>query len=201
MSNTNKTCFFPESYESRCFGFGSSFVANNKYLAVGHTGLNKVIIYTSDDSGKWKINREIISPVDLALDREGSIFGNGLEIDGDVLTISARIRNPDVSRDSLSPYQTVNVAHKYSYSRYLIDLKTDTEVKPIDLLLQREPESNLVRFNLLREGKIEQFVLFNMGEENFGSKVALHQNLLLVGYSSSSQTNFTIFQSIYYLFS
>ena len=57
---------------------------------------------------------------------------------------------------------------------YLIDLKTDTEVKPIDLLLQREPESNLVRFNLLREGKIEQFVLFNMGEENFGSKVALH---------------------------
>ena len=193
MSNPNKTCFFPEPDESRIYGFGSDFVANDQYLAVGHTGLNKVIIYTLDDSGKWSRTREILPPVDLPLDREGfifesSIFGNSLEIDGDVLTISARIRNPDVSREGLSRYQAVNTPATYSYERYLINLKTETEVKPIDLLVQREPESNLVRFNLLRQGKIEQFVLPDMGEEHFGSNFALHQNLLLVGYSSHDKT-------------
>ncbi|WP_041619040.1 hypothetical protein [Stanieria cyanosphaera] len=195
MPNPNKTCFFPEPDESRRYGFGSDFVANEKYLAVGHTGLNKVIIYTSDDSGQWSRTREIRPPVDLAFDREGSTFGNGLELDGDILTISARIRNPDIPRDNLSPSQAANTPFTYSYRRYLINLKTETEVQPIDLLVQREPESNLVRFNLLRQGKIEQFVLPDMGEEHFGthhgansfygSNVAVHENLLLVGYSSS----------------
>ena len=188
MSNPNKTCFFPEENESRRYGFGSSFVANDQYLAVGHTGLNKVIIYTPDDSGKWSRTREIFLPEDLKLDSQESIFGNGLELDGDMLTISARIRNSNVSREGLSRSQAGNTPPKYSYKRYLINLKTETEVKPIDLLMQREPESNLVRFNLLRQGKIEQFVLPDMGEEYFGSNVALNQNLLLVGYLSHDKT-------------
>ena len=193
MSNPNKTYLFPEPHERHRNGFGSDFVANEKYLAVGYTGLNKVIIYTPNNYGKWSRTREILPPVDLPLDREGfifesSIFGNSLEIDGDVLTISARIRNPDVSSEGLSRYQAVNTPATYSYKRYLINLKTETEVKPIDLLMQREPESNLVRFNLLRQGKIEQFVLPNMGEEYFGRNVALHQNLLLIGYLSHDKT-------------
>ena len=188
MRNLNKTCFFPEPHERHCYGFGSDFVANEKYIAVGHTGLNKVIIYTPDDSGKWSRSREILPPVDLALDRESSIFGNGLEIDGDMLTISARIRNSDVHKESLFAYKAVNTPATYSSKRYLINLKTKTEVKPIDLLVQKEPESNLIRFNLLRKGKIEQFVLPDMGELYFGSNVALHQNLLLVGYLSQDKT-------------
>jgi hypothetical protein len=191
MSNPNRICFFPEPDDNR---FGSDFVINNQYLVLGDIGANKVIIYTPDDSGKWSRTREIRPPVDLAFDRVGSIFGNGLELDGDVLTIAARIRNPDIPRDSLSPSQAANTSPTYSYRRYLINLKTETEVQPIDLMVQREPESNLVRFNLLRQGKIEQFVLPDMGEEHFGSyhgadsiygsNVALHQNLLLVGCSS-----------------
>lgn len=190
MSNPNRICFFPEPHDH---SFGSDFVINNKYLAVGDIGANKVIIYTLDDSGQWSRTREILPPVDFVLNVE-SIFGNGLELDGDVLTISARIRNPDVARDSLSSSQTANRPPKFSYRRYLINLKTDTELQPIDLLVEREPESNLVRFNLLRQGKIEQFVLPDMGEEHFGSyhgansfygsNVALHENLLLVGCSS-----------------
>ncbi|ELS03106.1 hypothetical protein Xen7305DRAFT_00028260 [Xenococcus sp. PCC 7305] len=167
-------------------------VVNDKYLGVGDIGVNKVIIYTSDDAGRWSRTREILPPEDLALDREGSIFGHGLELNGDILTISARIRNSDVLRDSLSPSQAINTSPKYSYRRYLIDLKTDADVQPIELLVQREPESNLVRFNLLRQGKIEQFSLPDMGEKYlgsnesfYGSRVALEQNLLLVGYSSS----------------
>lgn len=191
MSNPNRICFLPEPHDH---SFGSDFVINNKYLAVGDIGAKKVIIYTPDDSGKWSRTREIRPPVDLVLDGRDSIFGNGLELDGDVLTVSARIRNPDVSRDGLSPTQAANTPPTYSYRRYLINLKTETEVQPIDLLVQREPKSNLVRFNLLRQGKIEQFVLPDMGEDSFGyyhgassvygSNVALHENLLLVGCSS-----------------
>lgn len=193
MSNSNKICFFPEPNDNR---FGSDFVINNQYLAVGDIGANKVIIYTLDDSGKWSRTREIRPPIDLdlAFDRVGSIFGNGLELDGDVLTISARIRNPELHRDSLSSSQQAIMRFTYSYRRYLINLKTETELQPIDLMVQREPESNLVRFNLLRQGKIEQFVLPDMGEEHFGSShgansiygsnVAVHENLLLVGCSS-----------------
>ena len=146
MSNPNKTCFFPEANDSHYFG--CSVVINGKYLAVGDIGANKVIIYTSNDSGQWNRTKEILPPKNLVLDREDSIFGNGLELDGDVLTISARIRNSDVLIDSLSPSQAVNTPPKYSYKRFLINLKTDTEVQPIELLVQREPESNLVRFNL-----------------------------------------------------
>lgn len=198
MSNPNRICFFPEPGDNY---FGSDFVINNKYLALGDIGARKVIIYTPDDFGKWSRTREIIPPVDLdlALDRVGmgSIFGNGLELDGDVLTVSARIRNPDLPRDGLSSSQATNAPPTYSYRRYLINLKTDTELQPIDLMVEREPESNLVRFNLLRQGKIEQFVLPDMGEDSFGyyhgassvygSNVAVHENLLLVGCSSYHQ--------------
>jgi hypothetical protein len=193
MSNPNRICFFPEPHDR---SFGSDFVINNKYLAVADTGANKVITYTPDDSGQWSRTREILPPVDFVLNVE-SFFGNGLELDGDVLTISARIRNPDLPRDSLSSSQTANRPPKFSYRRYLINLKTDRELQPIDLMVQREPESNLVRFNLLRQGKIEQFILPDMGEEYFGnyhgadsiygSNVALHENLLLVGCSSYYQ--------------
>ncbi|MEM9275574.1 MAG: hypothetical protein AAGA80_21810 [Cyanobacteria bacterium P01_F01_bin.143] len=194
MSNPKKICFFPETNDSKNF-FGSSVVANDKYLAVGNASINrsnKVIIYVSDNSGRWSRTREILPPEDLALDREGSIFGQELELDGNILTISARVRNPDVSKDNSSLSQAVNTFPRYSYRRYLINLRTDTDVQPIELLVQKEPESNLVRFNLLRQSKIEQFTLPDMGEKHlsvnesfYGSKIALDQNLLLVGYSSS----------------
>jgi hypothetical protein len=193
MSNPNRICFFPEPGDTN--SFGSSVVVNDKYLAIGDPRANKVIIYTPDGSGQWNRIREILPPVDLNLDEDSSIFGNNLELDGDVLTISARTKNPDVPRDDLSSSQVIKISPTYSYLRYSINLKTNTELQPIDLLVQRDPKSNLVRFNLLRQGKIEQFVLPDMGDENFdsfddlvrvyGNKIALHQNLLLVGYSSS----------------
>jgi hypothetical protein len=185
MSNPNRICFFPEPGDTNYFG--SSVVINDKYLAVGDTGANRVIIYTPDDSGKWSKTRKILPPVDLNLD-EDDLFGSNLELDGAILTISARTKNPEAQIAHLS--RKARLLARDSYWRYLINLNTETEVKLIDLLMKKEP--GLARFNLLRQGKIEQFVLPDMGEENFGSnvsfygsQVALHQNLLLVGYSSS----------------
>ena len=193
MSNPNKTYFFPEPDDSQYFGF--SVAINKKYLVVGDIGKSKVIIYISDDSGRWSRDREIQPPVNIAFDGRDSIFGNSLELDGDILTISARIRNLDISKDGLSLTQAANTSPQYSYRRYLINLKTETKVKPIDLLVQPKPESNLVRFNLLRQGKIEQFVLPDMGakylgsdKSSYSSMVALHESLLLVGYSSPDKT-------------
>ena len=47
--------------------------------------------YTSDESGRWHRTREILPPddLDLSLSRYGSGFARGLELDGDVLAISA----------------------------------------------------------------------------------------------------------------
>jgi hypothetical protein len=191
MSNPNRIYFLPKPGDTNYFG--SSVVINDKYLAIGDPRANKVIIYTPDDSGQWNREREIRSPVNVVFNGIDSIFGSSLKLDGDILIISARIRNPDVSSDGLSPTQAARTPPTYSHRRYLINLKTDTELQPVDLLVQREPESNLVRFNLLRQGKIEQFVLSDMGAKHLGSNessysyssmVALHESLLLVGYYS-----------------
>ncbi|MGL5872136.1 MAG: hypothetical protein ACRC2R_07165 [Xenococcaceae cyanobacterium] len=193
MSNPNRIYFLPKPGDTN--SFGSSVVVNDKYLAIGDPRAKKVIIYTPDDSGKWSRTREIRPPVNVAFDGIDSIFGSSLDLDEDILTISARIRNPDVSRDGLSPTQAARTPPTYSHRRYLINLKIDIELQPIDLLVQREPESNLVRFNLLRQGKIEQFVLPDMGakhlgsnESSYSSMVALHESLLLVGYYSVDNT-------------
>ncbi len=184
MSNYGKACLFPDLSDSQG-NFGSSIAINNNYLATSNITLNKVIIYTPNNSGEWIKNKEILPPESLNLDANGSIFGSGLELDGDVLTISARIKNVNISKTNFSSSTVADTLSQYSYKRYLTNLKTDIEIHPIELLMQREPESNLIRFNLLHEGKIKQFVLpdHDVVIKNLSSKVALHKNLLLVGYS------------------
>jgi len=154
---------------------------------------NKVNLYTPDDSGQWQKTREILPPADLALGPWYSApFGRDLELDGDILTISAKTMNPEWYKKGRSQSQEEGIAESL-YWRYLTNLKTETPLEPIDLLVESEPESNRVRFNLLRQGKIEQFILPNMGKIVFGSygiykMVALDENLLLVGYFSEDST-------------
>ena len=100
--------------------------------------------------------------------------------------------NPEWYKKGRSQSQEEGIAESL-YWRYLTNLKTETPLEPIDLLVESEPESNRVRFNLLRQGKIEQFILPNMGKIVFGSygiykMVALDENLLLVGYFSEDST-------------
>ena len=127
MSNSDQFCFFPNSSDSQG-NFGSSIAINDNYLAIGNTTLNKAIIYTPNDSGKWIKNKEILPPESLNLDANGSIFGNGLELDGDILTISARIKNVNISKTNFSSFQVADTLPQYSYKRYLINLKTDTKI-------------------------------------------------------------------------
>ncbi len=195
MSNPKQFCIEPGADATRTFG--QNIAINDKYLVISDSLRNKVIVYTPDNSGGWEKAKEILPPADLDLSQEiasGSAFGSGLELDGDVLTISARTENPEWLKRDFSQSLRDGIP-KHLYWRYLTNLETDTPLKPIDLLLEPEPESDRVRFNLLRQGKIEQFVLPNMGEKDFGDnghglgrRVAIDGNLLLVGYASEDRT-------------
>ena len=188
MSNPNQFCIEPEP--DATWRFGEYVAINDQYLVFTDSLRNKVTVYTPDNSGKWQKTREILPPADFSLSNIGSGFGSGLELDGDVLTISAVSTNPERLNEGLSRTQRKEIPQHLDW-RYLANLKTETPLKQIDLLVEPEPESNRVRFNLLRHGKIEQIILSNMGEGRFGSnsfvlgkRVALDRDLLLVGYSS-----------------
>ena len=183
MSNPNKTCFLPEPRDTN--SFGSSVAINNKYFVVGDPGASKAIVYILDDSKKWVRTREILPPADLDLSEHSSIFGYGLELNGDILTINARTENPANKIASAHLPRLARIRDRYSGWRYLINLKTGTEVKLIKPLMKKEPD--MVWFNLLRRDKIEQFVLPDMGEKLFGSDIALNRNLLLVGSPSYTE--------------
>ena len=189
MSNPKQFCIEPEP--DATWTFGQNIAVNNRYLAISDIIRGKVIVYTPDGSGQWQKAREILPPADLDLSHPGSWFAHeGIEIDGDVLTISARTRNPKWFEASESQRDEIPY---FLYWRYLTNLKAETPLKQIDLLVEPEPESDRVRFNLLRQGKIEQFILPNVGKKVLGSNlkgtVALDKNLLLVSYFSEDRTN------------
>ena len=194
MSNPEQFCIKPEPSDSG--RFGGQVAINSKYLVLNDIFNNKAIVYTSDESGRWHRTREILPPedLDMSLSRYGSGFASGLELDGDVLAISAVTVNPESLERGFSQSKKDGIP-QYFYWRYLTNLETQTPLKQIDLLVEPEPELDRVRFNLLRRGKIEQFILPNMGEKifgdnghSFGNRVALDENLLLVGYESDDST-------------
>ena len=189
MSNPKQFCIEPGADATRTFG--QNIAINDKYLAISDSLRSKVIVYTPDDSGGWQKTREILPPADLDLSHPNSLFANeNIELDEDVLTISARTRNPKWLKASQSQRDEIP---RNIYWRYLTNLKAETPLKQIDLLVEPEPESNRVRFNLLRKGKIEQFILPNMGRRVLGSNpkstIALNENLLLVSYFSEDRTS------------
>ena len=191
MSNPKRFCIEPDADASRTFG--QNIAINDKYLVFTDSLRNKVTVYTPDDSGEWEKAKEISPPADLDLGKKySSAFGTGIELDGDRLAISARTTNPEWLKASQSQ-RGIGIIPRYLYWRYLTNLKIGTLLEPIDLLV--EPESDKVHFNLLRKGKIEQFILPKMGKRVLGSNsevfdrmLALDENLLLVGYLSEEDT-------------
>ncbi|MEO0926395.1 MAG: hypothetical protein AAFY63_11060 [Cyanobacteria bacterium J06643_13] len=187
MSNPKQFCIEPGVDASRTFG--QNIAINDKYLVITDSLRNKVTVYTPGNSGEWERAKEILPPADLDLSNVSSAFGTGLELDGDVLAISAITKNLEWREASL--YKRDGI-FQYIYWRYLTNLETGTPLEPIESLVEPEPESDLVRFNLLRQGKIEQFILPKMGKKAFGGNqkgtLALDGNLLLVGYLSEDST-------------
>ncbi len=183
MSNPNQTCLTSEPGDSVSFGF--SVAINDKYLAVGDPTANRVVIYTRDNQEKWLRTKEIVPPVDSIPDKIGRGFGRDLQLDGDVLVINALTWQ--LTQDVTNPeeFQERSISVSNFYGRYLIRLDSEIEVKAIDLPMEKKSE--VVKFNLLSEEKIQQVTLPNNREKAFGEHTGLgynfafHNNLLLVG--------------------
>jgi hypothetical protein len=165
--------------------FGASVVINDKYLAVGDPGANRVIIYQRNNRGKWRRTREILPPQDSTPFKIGNGFGCDLELDKNVLVISAATYQDteDVTNPEYFQHRT-NLISTF-FGRYLTRIDREAEVRPIGLKIERS--SGFVQFNLLSEGEIKSITLSDRGEKEFGFSVAIHKNLLLVG-SPSERT-------------
>lgn len=166
MPISNITCITPEPNDNHD-SFGSSIAINNKYLAIGDYLANQVVIYTRDNFGQWSRSKIVLPPKDSISDREGYGFGDGLQLDEDFLIIST------------------SGGENNKKERFLINLESETEVKPIGLEIEKN--AGLVTFNLFSEGKIRQITLSDRGEESFGASFAHHENLLLVGSPSYTE--------------
>lgn len=141
--------------------FGSSIAINNKYLAIGNYMTNRVVIYTRNHSDQWIKTSQVSPPKDSIPDQVGYGFSDQLQLDGNFLIINS------------------------SDERYLINLDTETEVKPI--ISELEKSAGLVTFNLFYQGKIRRVTLSDRGEEGFAASFAYHKNLLLVGSPSYTE--------------
>ena len=177
MSNPNQTCFSPEQGDS--YYFGISVALNDKYLAIGDVGANRVIIYIRNNSGQWLRTKEILPPKDSTSYKIDYGFGRGLQLDGDVLVISALTQQETKEVTNPELFQQTTVLTSTFMGRYMIKLDSETEVQTIDLPLEKTP--GFVHFNLLSEGRIRKITLPDNGEDKFGYSVALHKNLLLIG--------------------
>ncbi|MDJ0631998.1 MAG: hypothetical protein QNJ34_02290 [Xenococcaceae cyanobacterium MO_188.B29] len=158
--------------------FGSYVALNKRYLAVGDSSANYVVIYTRNNFGKWIRIKELSPPKDSVFSKIGKGFGGGLQLDENVLVINA------FSQELISG----TTSHKTFYGRYLIRLDSETEVQTLDLPVEKT--QGLVQLNLLSEGEIKQMTLPDNQEIafkesfGFGSNVAFDNNLLLVGFTS-----------------
>lgn len=178
MPISHITCITPEP-EDNFDSFGSSIAINDKYIAVGDFIANHVVIYTQNNSGRWDRTKVIFPPKDSVPDRVNYGFGKELQLDGNFLIVSAsvmreaeRVTNPE------GFHRKVN--HTYYFDeRYLVNLSSEAEVKPIGLVIEKS--SGFLTFNLLSEGNIKQIKLSNRKEKSFGRSFAYYKNLLLVG--------------------
>ena len=179
MTISNIVCITSET-ENNDDIFGSSIAINNKYLAIGNYMTNRVVIYTRDNSsGQWRKTGKVSPPKDSIPEQVGYGFSEKLQLDGDFLIISSSIVQDLKKAVNPENFQKIANSSGYFHERYLVNLDTRTEAKPIGLPIEKS--AGLVTFNLFSEGKIRKVTLPDREEETFGASFAYYKNLLLVG--------------------
>jgi hypothetical protein len=112
----------PEEGDSNCFGW--SLAANEKYLAVGDTGANRVVVYHRNSQNKWVRFRIVSLPTNPSIANSSSSCTNyKLALSKDTLiigTVTSEIRFNEQNRQ-LYLYRppTEEVAMAYSNQRTL----------------------------------------------------------------------------------
>ena len=84
-SALSQSCIVSQPGDSEEFGRGSAI--NDKYLIVGDSEANRVIIYTRGSRCKWVRSREILPPEGSEAEAAGLGFGYDVALDGSTLVI------------------------------------------------------------------------------------------------------------------
>lgn len=177
MSNQNKICLKPESGDSTFFA--TSIAINDEYLAVSDPGANRVVIYRRNRLNQWRRERYILPPPNSVPFEVGKGFGQELELDNNVLTISTLTLQGTKDITNSEYFQNNRIFNSTFFGRYLTRIDRETELRQIGL--KAEKGLGCVHFNLLSEGKIKSVTLSDREEPGFGVSSALYENLLLVG--------------------
>ena len=159
--------------------FYDPVVINSKYLAIGDPTINKVTIYTRNNFGKWRKMREILPPENFTPPECGKGFSTQLQLDGDVLAISAITQQPTEEVADLEDF--VYRDNRISLFQKMYLTRLDLEAKLESINLSGEKTADSAKFDLLIKKKVRRIILPKNGEERFGLATAIHENLFLVG--------------------
>ena len=191
MSNPNKTCFYTEPGDTN--SFGSSVAINDKYLAVGDSNANRVVIYQRNLQDQWRRNRIIFPPENSLPHKAGRGFGRNLSLDGNILMVNSVTREKTTGTYLVNPNNFKNFLQKdirnpeISFQKYIFNLDRKNKVTQIDCIRSKRKE--FTNFYILHNGELKLVTLPNNNEEMFGASIAIHNNMMLVGSPPSRQRN------------
>jgi hypothetical protein len=183
---------------------GESLTANQKYLAVGDSGANRVIVYKRTASQQWTKLHTILPPKNSLIDKIGRGFGYRLALTGDTLVIGAYAskQSPPAQEQALYPFQPPDqngLAHTGAV--YSTSIVSNTPLKRLDKLLSRElsgfsvvADSGRIAFGVLgynnRNQTSKSTTLLSANSRrtiNIGGEIALRKNRLVVGQNIDKQ--------------
>ena len=184
MSNPNKICFSPEPGDTN--SFGSSVAINDKYLAVGDPNANCVVMHQRNLQDQWRRNRIIFPPNKYKVHiNAGRGFGRTLSLDGNILIVNSVTREKTTRTYLVNPNNFKDFLQKdlrnseISFQKYIFNLERKIKVTQIERIRSKRKE--FTNFYILHNGELKLVTLPNNNEEMFGSSIAIHNNMMLVG--------------------
>ncbi len=197
-----ETCLDKQIRDS--YRVGESLTANQKYLAVGDPGANRVIIYQRTAAQRWIKIRTILPPKNSLIDKVGSGFGYSLALTEGTLVIGAYAskQNPQDQEKMFYPFQPSGYnGVAYTGAVYSTSIGSDTPLQRIDRSLAKElsgfsvvADAGKIAFGVLgynNQGQLSKYTILLSGNNrrtiNVGGEIALHKNRLVVGGSISKQ--------------
>jgi hypothetical protein len=195
-------CFDKQMGDS--YRLGESLIADQKYLAVGDPGANRVTVYRRTTTQRWIKFRTILPPKNSSIDKIGNGFGYSLALTEGTLVIGAYAskQNPQDQERILYPFQPLgHNGLAYTGAIYSTSIGSNTPLKRIDRSLARElsgfsivADAGKIAFGVLghnNQNQISKYTILLSGNNrraiDAGGEIALHKNRLVVGKNIDKQ--------------
>ncbi len=183
---------------------GESLTADQKYLAVGDPGANRVTVYRRTATQRWIKFRTISPPKNSLIDNIGSGFGYSLALTEDTLVIGAYAskQNPQDQERILYPFQPFGRnGLAYTGAIYSTSIGSNAQLKRIDRSHAKElsgfsvvADAGKIAFGVLgynNQNKTSKYTILlsknNRRVIDIGGEIALHKDRLAVGRNIDKQ--------------